>query len=368
MRPSRGGPAWLNGGYGTGAACIRGGAAADPDRDRSARLRSLRRVLPRTIDRREFLHRASLQRSAACRRWRWRRRCCRAMRWRRRSPSPTRGSRPGTVTAPVARRHLRHHARLSGAAEHAGAVPRRPRDPREPRAQSVHRRRGAPGRDRGFFAFAPDGLSPVGGYPGNDDEGRTLRKADQPNCGTRRWSTARFLKAHALSTGKLGVVGFCWGGSTTNFLAVTLGGDLQAGVPFYGAAAETPESRATATPLLIQYAENDERINTLWPAFEAALKANGVRYEMHMYPGTQHGFHNNSTPRYHEASAKLAWSGRSPSSRRTWGPWHDRQVRQPVQGHVDLDNEGFDGTPANDRWLPDERLPRCFRRARPSRS
>jgi carboxymethylenebutenolidase len=118
---------------------------------------------------------------------------------------------------------------------------------------------------------------------------------------------ARFVKAHALSTGKLGVTGFCWGGSTTNFLAVALGAELHAAVAFYGAAAETAGVPSIKAPLLIQYAESDERINTLWPAFETALKASGVRYEMHMYPGTQHGFHNNSTPRYHEPSAKLAW-------------------------------------------------------------
>jgi carboxymethylenebutenolidase len=120
-------------------------------------------------------------------------------------------------------------------------------------------------------------------------------------------NSARYLKAHALSSGKLGVTGFCWGGSTTNFLAVALGADLKAGVPFYGAAAETKAVPDIKAPLLIQYAESDERINALWPAFEVALKANGVPYEMYMYPGTQHGFHNNSTPRYQEAAAKLAW-------------------------------------------------------------
>jgi carboxymethylenebutenolidase len=120
-------------------------------------------------------------------------------------------------------------------------------------------------------------------------------------------NSARFLKTHALSTAKLGATGFCWGGGTTNFLAVTLGSDLSAGVPFYGAAADTAGVPSIKAPLLIQYAESDERINAMWPAFEAALKASGVPYEMHMYPGTRHGFHNNSTPRYHEASAKLAW-------------------------------------------------------------
>jgi carboxymethylenebutenolidase len=160
----------------------------------------------------------------------------------------------------------------------------------------------------GFLALAPDGLSPVGGYPGNDDDGRTLQATlDQGKLRTDMVNSARFLKAHALSTGKLGATGFCWGGGTTNFLAVTLGADLKAGVPFYGAAAETSRVSEIKAPLMIQYAENDERINAMWPAFEAALKAGNVPYEMHMYPGTQHGFHNNSTPRYQEAAAKLAW-------------------------------------------------------------
>ena len=160
----------------------------------------------------------------------------------------------------------------------------------------------------GFLALAPDGLSPVGGYPGNDDDGRTLQAGlDQGKLRTDMVNGARFVKSHALSTGKLGVTGFCWGGSTTNFLAVTLGADLKAGVPFYGAAAETAGVPAIEAPLLIQYAENDDRINSLWPAYETALKANNVQYEMHMYPGTQHGFHNNSTPRYEAAAAKLSW-------------------------------------------------------------
>jgi carboxymethylenebutenolidase len=160
----------------------------------------------------------------------------------------------------------------------------------------------------GFLALAPDGLSPVGGYPGNDDDGRALQAGlDQAKLREDMVNSARFLKAHGLSAGKLGVTGFCWGGSTTNFLAATLGTEMNAAVPFYGAAAETARVPAIKAPLLIQYAENDERINALWPAYEAALKAAGVPYEMHIYPGTQHGFHNNSTPRYHEASAKLAW-------------------------------------------------------------
>ena len=160
----------------------------------------------------------------------------------------------------------------------------------------------------GFLALAPDGLFPVGGYPGNDDEGRTLQAGlDQAKLRTDMLNSARWLKANALSTGKLGATGFCWGGGTTNFLAVAMGGDLQAAVPYYGAAAETAGVPKIKAPLLIQYAESDERINAMWPAYEKGLKAAKVSYEMFKYPGTQHGFHNNSTPRYQEAAAKLSW-------------------------------------------------------------
>ena len=160
----------------------------------------------------------------------------------------------------------------------------------------------------GFLALAPDGLSPVGGYPGNDDDGRALQSSlDEAKLRTDMANSARFLKSHKLSSGKLGVTGFCWGGGTTNFLATVLGAELQAGAPFYGAAAETAGVPKIKAPLLIHYAATDERINAMWPAFEAALKANGVPHQMHMYPGTQHGFHNNSTPRYNDAAAKLAW-------------------------------------------------------------
>lgn len=160
----------------------------------------------------------------------------------------------------------------------------------------------------GFVALAPDGLFPVGGYPGNDDDGRALQaRLDQGKLRTDMVNSATFLKTHRLSTGRLGATGFCWGGSTVNFLAVALGADLQAGVPFYGAAAETAGVPKIKAPLLLHYAETDPRINEMWPAFEAALKAAGRPYQAYVYPGTQHGFHNNSTPRYHEASAKLAW-------------------------------------------------------------
>jgi len=160
----------------------------------------------------------------------------------------------------------------------------------------------------GFLALAPDGLFPVGGYPGNDDDGRDLQaKLDQGKLRTDMLNSAKYLKAHALSSGKLGVTGFCWGGSTTNYLAVMLGADLKAAAPYYGAAPVTAAVPDIKAALLINYAENDDNINGMWPAYEAALKASGATYEMYKYPGTQHGFHNNSTPRYQEAAAKLAW-------------------------------------------------------------
>ena len=160
----------------------------------------------------------------------------------------------------------------------------------------------------GFLALAPDGLAPVGGYPGNDDDGRNLQRGlDQEKLRQDMVNSARYLKSHELSNGKLGATGFCWGGGITNSLAVTLGSDLQAGVPFYGAAPPSDNVEKIRAPMLIQLAENDERINAMWPDYEAALKAHGVTYQMHAYPGTQHGFHNNSTPRYHEAAAELAW-------------------------------------------------------------
>ena len=160
----------------------------------------------------------------------------------------------------------------------------------------------------GYLALAPDGLAPVGGYPGNDDDGRALQKSLDPNKLLQDMlNSAKYLKAHQLSNGKLGATGFCWGGGTTNYLAVELGSNLQAGVPFYGAAPASEEVAKIKAPMLIQMAENDERINAMWPDYEAALKANDVTYLQYTYPGTRHGFHNNSTPRYNESAAKLAW-------------------------------------------------------------
>ena len=161
----------------------------------------------------------------------------------------------------------------------------------------------------GFLALAPDGLAPAGGYPGNDDDGRELQaKLDQAKLRTDMLNSARWLEAHPLSNGRLGAVGFCWGGGMVNQLAAALGAELSAGVPFYGAAPPRAAVARIRAPLLLHFADNDPRINAMWPDYEAALKAAGARYEAHRYPGTQHGFHNNSTPRYREDAAKLAWS------------------------------------------------------------
>jgi carboxymethylenebutenolidase len=160
----------------------------------------------------------------------------------------------------------------------------------------------------GFLALAPDGLSPAGGYPGNDDEGRDLQaKLDQGKLRTDMLNSANYLKGHALASGKLGATGFCWGGGTVNFLATALGADLDAGVPFYGAPPDSAAITAIKAPLLIHYAEHDTRITGMWPGFEAGLRASGASYAVQVYPGTQHGFHNNSTPRYDQTAAKLAW-------------------------------------------------------------
>jgi len=160
----------------------------------------------------------------------------------------------------------------------------------------------------GFLALAPDGLHPVGGYPGNDDDGRALQKSlDRTKLMIDMHNSARFVRDHELSTGKLGAVGFCFGGGVVNFLATKMGNDLQAGVPFYGSA---PPAKAVAdikASLLIQTAENDKRINAQWPDFEAALTANNIDFERQIYPETGHGFHNNSTKRYNESAANLAW-------------------------------------------------------------
>ena len=160
----------------------------------------------------------------------------------------------------------------------------------------------------GFLTLAPDGLSPVGGYPGNDDDGRTMqRNLDQMKLKQDMVNSAVFLKDHSLSNGKLGATGFCWGGGITNHLAVTMGSDILAAVPYYGAAPPADQVSKIKAAVVIQAAEQDPRINALWPDYEAALKAAGVDYQYFLYPGTRHGFHNYSTPRYDADAANLSW-------------------------------------------------------------
>lgn len=158
-----------------------------------------------------------------------------------------------------------------------------------------------------FIAVAPDALYPLGGYPGNEDKARELfSQLDQTRTREDFVATAQYLKKLPAGNGKLGAVGFCYGGGISNFLATRLP-DLDAAVPFYGAAAPTDDVPKIKAPLLLQFAENDERVNAAWPAYEAALKSAGAKYEACIYPGTQHGFNNDTTPRYDEAAAKLAW-------------------------------------------------------------
>ena len=159
----------------------------------------------------------------------------------------------------------------------------------------------------GYLALGPDALTSLGGYPGTDDEGREMQRTlDGDKLDEDFVAAVRFLQAHPGCTGRVGCVGFCWGGRMSNMLAVRIP-DLAAAVPFYGgqpAAEDVPKIEA---PLLLHYASLDERVNAGWPAYEAALKANGVRYTAYVYPNTSHGFHNDTTPRYDEQAATLAW-------------------------------------------------------------
>jgi len=160
----------------------------------------------------------------------------------------------------------------------------------------------------GFLTLAPDALHPAGGYPGNDDDGRAMQKSlDRTKIMVDMLNSAKHVQQHEQSTGKLGAVGFCFGGAVVNFLATKMGSDMQAGVPFYGSAPPAEAIADIKSALMIQTAENDDRINAQWPDFEAALQANNVEYERFLYEGTGHGFHNNSTKRYNEEAANLAW-------------------------------------------------------------
>ena len=160
----------------------------------------------------------------------------------------------------------------------------------------------------GFVAFAPDALFPLGGYPGNDDEGRTMQRGmDREKIQNDFVAAAHFLKSHKLSNGQLGAVGFCFGGYIVNYLAAVDSHLLSAGVPFYGTPASKELRSNIKAPLMVQLGELDERVNASWPEYEADLKANKVEYQMHMYKGANHGFHNDSTGRYDEENAALAW-------------------------------------------------------------
>jgi len=159
----------------------------------------------------------------------------------------------------------------------------------------------------GYLALGPDGLTSLGGYPGNDDAGREMqRRLDPATLLADFFAGFEHLVEHAESTGKVGAVGFCYGGGVCNALAVAYP-NLAASVPYYGRQAEIADVPAIAAPLLLHYAENDERINAGWPAYEAALTQHGKAYTAHFYPGTNHGFHNDTTPRYDPAAARLAW-------------------------------------------------------------
>ncbi|HEU4936163.1 MAG TPA: dienelactone hydrolase family protein [Vicinamibacterales bacterium] len=158
-----------------------------------------------------------------------------------------------------------------------------------------------------FVAFAPDALFPLGGYPGDEDKAReAFQKLDQPKTREDLVAAAEWLKSRPETNGKLGAVGFCYGGGIVNFLATRLP-DLAAGVAFYGSAPTLEDVPKIKAAMLIQSAEVDERINASWPDYEKALKAANVKYERFQYPGTQHGFNNDTTPRYDAAAAKLAW-------------------------------------------------------------
>lgn len=161
----------------------------------------------------------------------------------------------------------------------------------------------------GFVAFAPDALWPLGGYPGNDNEGRAMQqKLDGKKITEDFVAAARFLHAHPSCNGSLGVTGFCFGGGMANTLAWRLPDLIKAAVPYYGGQATAENAAKIKGALLLHYAELDTRVNAGWPAYESALKAAGIEYEAHIYPGVNHGFHNDTTPRYDQAAAERSWT------------------------------------------------------------
>ena len=172
-----------------------------------------------------------------------------------------------------------------------------------PHIEDVSRRAGL----ANFIALAPDALTPLGGYPGNDDDGRELqRQRDREEMLEDFIAAFEYLKTHPQCTGNVGVVGFCFGGWISNMMAVRVP-DLMAAVPFYGGQPEAEDVPAIEAPLLLHFAGLDERVNEGWPAYEAALMEHQKEYSVHFYPDVQHGFHNDTTPRYNEEAAKLAW-------------------------------------------------------------
>ncbi|WP_040248468.1 dienelactone hydrolase family protein [Psychroserpens mesophilus] len=159
----------------------------------------------------------------------------------------------------------------------------------------------------GFISLAPDALTPLGGYPGNDDDGRTMQKKRDRNEMIEDFIAAyHYLKSHEHCNGSIGVVGFCFGGWMSNMIAVRLP-ELDAAVPYYGRQPSDEDAAKIKTPLLLQYAELDTRVNEGWPAFETVLKANDIEYQAYIYPGVNHGFHNNTTPRFDKEAADLSW-------------------------------------------------------------
>ncbi len=172
-----------------------------------------------------------------------------------------------------------------------------------PHIEDVGRRAGL----EGFLSLAPDALTPLGGYPGNDDDGRTLQaKRDRNEMLEDFIAAFHYLKSHPECNGNVGVVGFCFGGWISNMMAVQIP-ELKAAVPFYGGQPDTEEVPAIKAPLLLHFAELDARVNAGWPAYEEALKKYNKDYKAYFYPETNHGFHNDTTPRFDEAAAKLAW-------------------------------------------------------------
>ena len=173
-----------------------------------------------------------------------------------------------------------------------------------PHIEDVSRRAGL----ANFIALAPDALWPLGGYPGTDDEGRTMqRQRDRGEMLEDFIAAFEYLKSHPMCTGNVGVVGFCFGGWISNMMAVRVP-ELGASVPFYGGQAAAEDVPNINAPLMLHFAENDQRVNAGWPAYEEALKEHNKEYVVHHYPGTNHGFHNDTTPRFDEEAAKLAWS------------------------------------------------------------